>query len=333
MKKTTSRPETTITEQPQTQHSDSSRSPDTGLTAEIESVPPCALPVVADLSRPTPVLPDNPEHVVHNGESSIEHYVHPSLFRISRSIDEGDFYPDWRLQQVEAYLAALAGPCRHRAMHLEDLEIEQDVLILNLLSLRLGRSAPPAFSWAWDIHRGNGHSGLASIMKALALAGCSSDQIAGWLNFGIDKVDLYLKLFWDVEEARQFKGFLADTLFQSGKASPEDRAAQREHLLLTAAVCEGLLGVMLVLTQNLGLAPSESDRVLHRIKASSTMDALRAAYGLNRGVANQSSPTDLYMAILKEMAALPRTIEADRNRLFEDKLAALGKGLQLSQII
>jgi hypothetical protein len=161
-------------------------------------------------------------------------------FPILRSLVEGrDFRPDWRMLQIDAYLAQLKqpsaanGPIPEELKRILDLNTgEQDEMVRQLLQFHYGIpfEGKPALDWAVRCWLKSPEAALA--IKAMVVADYSVQEIADELSTSVDNIKAFEQVFFDV------RPYAKDRLFLQKICYGKDG-----HRLLQVAFQRGRVGV------------------------------------------------------------------------------------------
>ena len=161
-------------------------------------------------------------------------------FPIPRSLAEGrDFRPDWRMLQIDAYLAQLKQPSAANGPIPEELKrildpntSEQDEMVRQLLRFHYGIpfEGKPALDWAMRCWLKSPEAALA--IKAMVVADYSVEEIADELSTSVDNIKAFEQVFFDV------RPYAKDRLFLQKICYGKDG-----HRLLQVAFQRGWVGV------------------------------------------------------------------------------------------
>jgi hypothetical protein len=163
---------------------------------------------------------------------------------IARRLEDGfDHEPDWRARIVQQYLKRLAASTRPDAEFEEICYSEKDPFIRQYLRFKYkGQCVDKgSFEQAARCVRTNPATGIASLIKTLAVADRRSHEIAKEVGMQSRSVATFLKLFFDIERNLDNEAWLQRICLGSGGDSMEVR---RERAWLTVAFRRGWNGVL-----------------------------------------------------------------------------------------
>jgi hypothetical protein len=194
--------------------------------------------------------------------------------RLPRSLHESPtFDPAWRHSQTEEYL-------RFRR-HLGDQAgtfilptSERDAMVRAYFKFRSGVVGPKhaAFRYAQDCDDSNDRTFVGSRIKAMTVAGLTAAEIAKRLHTGVENIEAFQKLFFDVGEYvgdREAMGALLASMIEQSTA-----ANARERVWLLAALKLGVKGLEYVMDQRVNLSSAEQKEIsasIHCILAEQTL--------------------------------------------------------------
>lgn len=190
---------------------------------------------------------------------------------ITRSLEEGsDFSPDWRQQVVATYLkehAAAGGTQSWERL----LGNECDVLIRQTVRYHLGSSLiPEAVRYALGCQQHNNVTGMASNIRAMAMAGLTYAQIAKETKTSRRNIFVFCRLYFDIERYIDNEAWL-ESLLRRDFSGGESQVRTRDRRLLRSAFHKGLDGVVSLLTPRQSRTPEEivelSDQIRYAVAA------------------------------------------------------------------
>jgi hypothetical protein len=190
---------------------------------------------------------------------------------ITRSLEEGsDYSPDWRHQVVAEYLRKHAANGGSQTWE-QLLSEERDVVIRQVVRYHLGSSLiPEAVRYALGCQQHNDLTGMASNIRAMAMAGCTYDQIANEVDASRRNIFVFCRLHFDVERYIHNESWL-ESLLRRDLCGGESQARSRERRLLRSAFHKGLNGVISQLAPRQSRTPEEiqelGDQVRYAVAA------------------------------------------------------------------
>jgi hypothetical protein len=194
--------------------------------------------------------------------------------RLPRSLHESPaFDPAWRHSQTEEYLRFR----RHLGAQAGTFILptsERDSMVRAYFKFRSGVVGPKhaAFRYAQDCDDSNDRTFVGSRIKAMTVAGLTAVEIAKRLHTGVENIDAFRKLFFDVGEYvgdREAMGALLAPMIEQSTA-----ANARERVWLLAALKLGPKGLDYVMDQRVKLSPTEQKEIsdsIHSILAEQTL--------------------------------------------------------------
>lgn len=261
---------------------------------------------------------------------------HPDVFRPLRPSEWKICAPDWRLQEVQRYVDAANGVGPHHAYILKSFDAESDLHVRRLFEFRQTGDCQceGAYGWAWKCISENESTGLASVIRALNLAGWDAVEIAARLHVAADWVETFLALCWEIERGRTCPEFMRSIVFDGPCRYPETPGDLREGLLRLSTWTWNRDGVTRMLTSDVGLTDMERENVQGEAALHETNRNLEKTFTIASGGIPKVAIADLYLDKLRSMEALPTRIErGQRQKRFEKVLSDISEGVPLSHFL
>lgn len=163
---------------------------------------------------------------------------------VTRNLEDGaDYSPDWRHRVVLEHLKAYAASEKNQPWE-KLLENERDVVVRQVVRYHLdgGCLIAEAVRYALRCQQSNSSTGLASSIRAMVLAGSTSDEIAAELKTSRRNILVFCWLHFDVERYLDQEVWL-QSLLQRDFCGGDSAARTRERRLMRIALCEGWTGI------------------------------------------------------------------------------------------
>ena len=205
--------------------------------------------------------------------------------RVVRRLEDGpDYAPDWRHQEVQEYLAEVAGSDEPLCRLQEICWAEKDPFVRQLLRFRYnGKSVnAEAFRYAVGCKTRNAEIGAASMIKAMILGDRTPEEIAAELGTDVLNIVTFAKIFFDVRRYLDNETFLRRVALLDPPAEGMTKAeAQRERRWLAAAFNRGWTGVEQVVYQRHTGSAEEIDQLASRLQSTLASRALEYVQDLD----------------------------------------------------
>jgi hypothetical protein len=184
--------------------------------------------------------------------------------------------PAWRSKAVEECVAQLATGEDQKGSLQDYLFQERDPVLRQAVRFRLtGQSVcSDRFAWAYETLDTNARTGMASALKAMAVADRDPDEIAQELGTTAENVIIFERLFWDIRPILGNETCLRAVVAPDWQAPAMSIEETRDRLMLRAALAEGWPGLRALLR---GEQPSDEDGevVARKIESIVSRRALR----------------------------------------------------------
>lgn len=202
---------------------------------------------------------------------------------ITRSLEEGsDYSPDWRSQVVAAYLkehAAAGGTLTWEKL----LGEERDVVIRQVVRYHLGSSLiPEAVRYALGCQQHNDLTGMASNIRAMAMAGFTYTQLAIELCTSRRNIFVFCRLYFDLERYINNDTWL-ESLLRRDFTSGDNRTRTRERRLLRIAFHEELTDLNYAISPHRLRPAQDTQVVVEQVRHAVAMRAKEYIEDLNDG--------------------------------------------------
>ncbi|MCX6847589.1 MAG: hypothetical protein NTY98_01585 [Verrucomicrobia bacterium] len=231
---------------------------------------------------------------------------------ITRSLEEGsDYSPDWRHQVVADYLKkhAASGGSQSWVQLLGD---ERDVVIRQVVRFHLGSSLiPEAVRYALGCQQHNGLTGIASNIRAMALAGMTYDQMAKEVVTSRRNIFVFCRMYFDIERYINNETWL-ESLLRRDFCGGENQAKSRERRLLKSAFHKGLDGVVHLLSARQSRTPEEILELSDQVRYAVAARAMEYIEDLNDGGLPPGAD-DFNRHLMVSAAAAKNPVQDDRD--------------------
>ncbi len=229
---------------------------------------------------------------------------------ITRSLEEGsDYSPDWRSRVVAECLKTHAAT---GASSEELLKGERDVVIRQVVRYHLGSSlVPEAVRYALGCQQHNNLTGMASNIRAMALAGMTYDQMAKEVVTSRRNIFVFCRMYFDIERYIHNELWL-ESLLRRDFCGGENQAKSRERRLLKSAFHKGLDGVVHLLSARQSRTPEEILELSDQVRYAVAARAMEYIEDLNDG-GLPPGPDDFNRHLMVSAAATKNPVQEDRD--------------------
>lgn len=228
---------------------------------------------------------------------------------ITRSLEEGsDYSPDWRSCVVAECLKTHAATGASSEVLLKG---ERDVGIRQVIRHHLGSSLiPEAVRYALGCQQHNGMTGIASNIRAMALAGLTYDQMAKEVVTSRRNIFVFCRLYFDIERYINNETWL-ESLLRRDFCGGENQAKSRERRLLKSAFHKGLDGVAHLLSPRQSRTTEEIQELSDQVRYAVAARAMEYIEDLNDGGV-PPGPDDFNRHLMVSAAAARNPVSEDR---------------------
>jgi len=213
-----------------------------------------------------------------------------------------NYYPNWRSLQAREYANEFM-ESQDATYTLPETEEDEDVVAYYSYLVTEDTEINP-IKYAHSCNESDNVRGFGTAIKSMLLGGLEIDKIAEEMGTPIENIDMYIKLFFDVERYIGNKFILSSIISPFIKKQEIDESKKQSGLWMSVALAFGWDKARRILHRDMATPKKDVDFFLDQMRASIDMQAAEFSFLVRSGYTARPCDFERFIAKLSaEQAA------------------------------